>query len=80
MSIATVVLRGFGTSSYADINKLPTLGYSSAAIAVTSGGFYRPAGTESAPVYAGAVESASTYRGSVESADTYRGKNDERVQ
>ncbi len=28
MSIATVVLRGFGTSSYADINKLPTLGYS----------------------------------------------------
>jgi hypothetical protein len=38
MSIATVVLRGFGTGSYADINKLPTLGYShGAAIAVQSG-------------------------------------------
>lgn len=38
MSIATVVLRGFGTGSYADVNKLPTLGYShGAAISVPSG-------------------------------------------
>ena len=29
MSIATIVLRGYGTSSYADVHKLPTLGYSS---------------------------------------------------
>ena len=29
MSIASIVLRGFGTSSYADVFKLPTLGYSS---------------------------------------------------
>lgn len=28
MSIATVVLRGYGTASYADVGKLPTLGYS----------------------------------------------------
>jgi hypothetical protein len=26
MSIATIVLRGYGTSSYADVHKLPTLG------------------------------------------------------
>ncbi len=38
MSIATVVLRGYGTGSYADVNKLPTLGYSSGAAAATPTG------------------------------------------
>jgi hypothetical protein len=41
MSIATVVLRGYGTASYADAGKLPTLGYSSGAAPTTT--IYGPA-------------------------------------
>ena len=37
MSIATVVTRGYGTASYADVNKLPTLGYSIAAVVINYG-------------------------------------------
>ena len=37
MSIATVVTRGYGTASYADVSKLPTLGYSSATAAPETG-------------------------------------------
>ena len=36
MSIATVVTRGYGTPSYAAVNKLPTLGYSQGAATGTS--------------------------------------------
>jgi hypothetical protein len=41
MSIATIVTRGYGTASYADVGKIPTLGYSSGTAPTTT--IYGPA-------------------------------------
>ncbi len=65
MSIATVVLRGFGTSSYADITKLPTLGYSSGASVITMHG---PAYFPRAQVYQRGAMAADVYQRGVVAA------------
>lgn len=67
MSIATVVTRGYGT--FGSVNKLPTLGYGSAApvalvrgpILFHAGEIYRPGGQQ-----------GKAYRPGVQSADIYR--------
>ena len=59
MSIATVITMGFGTASYADVNKLPTIGYSiGAAINLVNGPLIFPA----AALYRPGAKAAGVYR------------------